>query len=65
MIMGSVQAEEEETLLREDGDHDNRMRREDERLDKEFVIGEMLKLTVNLDYADEIGCRKMFSLVHE
>ena len=65
MIMGSVQAEEEETLLREDGDHDNRMRREDERLDKEFVIGEMLKLVVNLDYADEIGRRKMFSLVRE
>jgi len=65
MIMGSVQAEEEETLLREEGDHDNRMRREDERLDKEFVIGEMLKLAVNLDYADKIGCRKMFSLVRE
>ena len=31
----------------------------------EFVIGEMLKLAVHLDYADEIGRRKMFSLVRK
>jgi condensin complex subunit 3 len=29
----------------------------------EFVIGEMLRLAVHLDYADEIGRRKMFALV--
>jgi condensin complex subunit 3 len=38
---------------------------EDDRMDKEFVIGEMLKLAVNLDYADEIGRRKMFQLVRK
>lgn len=38
---------------------------EEERTDREFVIGEMLKLAVNLDYADEIGRRKMFQLVSE
>ena len=42
----------------------------DERLDDlllnaEFVIAEMLKLAVNLDYADEIGRRKMFQLVRD
>lgn len=38
---------------------------EDARIDKEFVIGEMLKVAVNLDYADEIGRRKMFQLVRD
>ena len=28
-----------------------------------FILNEMLTLSVNLDYADEIGRRKMFSLV--
>ena len=36
---------------------------EDARLDQEFIIGELLRLAVNLDYADEIGRRKMFQLV--
>lgn len=40
-------------------------RREEERHDKEFVISELLKLAVNLDYTDEIGRRKMFQLVRE
>ncbi|KAF8424272.1 nuclear condensing complex subunit [Boletus edulis BED1] len=34
-------------------------------LDAEFVISEMLKLAVNLDYADEIGRRKMFQFVRD
>ncbi|KAJ6516489.1 nuclear condensing complex subunit [Mycena sanguinolenta] len=34
-----------------------------ERRDKEFILAELLKLAVNLDYSDEIGRRKMFSLV--
>ncbi|KAG2363036.1 nuclear condensing complex subunit [Suillus spraguei] len=38
---------------------------EEARIDKEFVIGEMLKVAVNLDYADEIGRRKMFQLVRD
>ncbi|EDR03702.1 chromosome condensation complex protein [Laccaria bicolor S238N-H82] len=35
------------------------------RNDKEFVISELLKLAVNLDYTDEIGRRKMFKLVRD
>ncbi|KAJ6460347.1 nuclear condensing complex subunit [Mycena vitilis] len=37
----------------------------DDREEKEFIVSEMLKLAVNLDYADEIGRRKMFSLVRD
>ncbi|TYJ51732.1 hypothetical protein B9479_007684 [Cryptococcus floricola] len=33
--------------------------------DRTFVVGELLKLAVNLDYADEIGRRKMFQLARE
>ena len=35
------------------------------RGDKEFVVAELLKLAVNLDYADETGRRKMFALVRK
>ncbi|EJU03066.1 ARM repeat-containing protein [Dacryopinax primogenitus] len=30
-----------------------------------FMLGELCKLAVNLDYADEIGRRKMFSLIRD
>ncbi|KAK7032879.1 chromosome condensation complex protein [Favolaschia claudopus] len=33
-----------------------------ERQDKEFVLGELLRLAVKLDYSDEIGRRMMFKL---
>lgn len=33
--------------------------------EKQFIIGELMKLSLNLDYADEIGRRKMFALVRE
>ena len=38
---------------------------EDEKADREFIIAEMLKLAVNLDYSDEIGRRKMFQLMRQ
>lgn len=38
---------------------------EDARLDQEFIIGELLRLAVSLDYADEMGRRKMFKLVRD
>ena len=38
---------------------------EDDRADKEFIISEMLKLGVKLDYSDEIGRRKMFQLLRK
>lgn len=36
-----------------------------QRGDKEFIVAELLRLAVNLDYADETGRRKMFALVRE
>ncbi|KAJ8516410.1 hypothetical protein ONZ45_g6279 [Pleurotus djamor] len=38
---------------------------EDERTEKELIIVEMLRLATQLDYADEIGRRRMFSLVRQ
>ena len=46
-------------------DEAERIRREDIIFDKEFIITELLKLAVHLDYSDEIGRRKMFQLVRE
>ncbi|KAJ6631026.1 nuclear condensing complex subunit [Mycena sp. CBHHK59/15] len=57
--------EERQAKHDEDEDEEARERREEARLDKEFIVGEMLKLAVNLDYADEIGRRKMFALVRD
>lgn len=45
--------------------HNEDEENEDARHNKEFIAGELLKLAVNLDYADEIGRRKMFALVRE
>ena len=39
--------------------------KEERRVNKEFILAQLLKLAVNLDYADEIGRRKMFALVRE
>lgn len=33
--------------------------------ERAFVVGELLKLAVHLDYADETGRRKMFQLTSE
>ncbi|KAJ7284629.1 nuclear condensing complex subunit [Mycena rebaudengoi] len=54
-------AEEDREASRGVEDEEEREKRED----KEFVVGEMLKLAVSLDYADEIGRRKMFALVRD
>ncbi|KAJ7178845.1 nuclear condensing complex subunit [Mycena crocata] len=45
--------------------YDDQDEKEESRREKELIVGEMLKLAVNLDYADEIGRRKMFSLVRD
>jgi condensin complex subunit 3 len=63
-LLEDMQNEEEERVIR-DLTEEERITLEDKQMDKEFVIGEMLKLAVNLDYTDEIGRRKMFSLVRE
>lgn len=64
-LLTSMQEEEEERLLLLEERPEDKVRKEEERIDREFVIGEMLKLAVNLDYADEIGRRKMFQLVRD
>jgi condensin complex subunit 3 len=46
-------------------DEAERIRRDDIIFDKKFVIAELLKLAVHLDYSDEIGRRKMSQLVRE
>lgn len=55
-LSGDIQSEEEDEA---------RAKREETRLDQEFIMGEMLRMAVNLDYADEIGRRKMFQLVRD
>jgi condensin complex subunit 3 len=62
-LLELIQAEEEDQLL--GVDDEERVKREEERCDKEFVMGEMCVLAVRLDYSDEIGRRKMFQLVRE
>ncbi|KAJ8693485.1 chromosome condensation complex Condensin, subunit G [Pleurotus ostreatus] len=44
---------------------EERAKMEDDLTDKEFVMTEMLKLALDLDYADELGRRKMFALVRD
>jgi condensin complex subunit 3 len=63
-LLEQIQADEEVKFL-DDQDEEAQEAKEEERADREFVIGEMLRLAVNLDYADEIGRRKMFGLVRE
>ncbi|TFY65773.1 hypothetical protein EVG20_g5314 [Dentipellis fragilis] len=58
-----LEADEQDRMLRGEDEEDQDVSKEEERMGREFVISEMLKLAVNLDYADEIGRRKMFQLV--
>ena len=44
---------------------EERAKMEDDLTDKEYVVAEMLRLALDLDYADELGRRKMFALVRE
>ena len=60
-LLQELQDEEEELVLRGSVPEE----REEARMEREFIIGEILRLAVNLDYADEIGRRKMFQLVRK
>lgn len=62
-LMVLVQGEIDERSTRLEEREEDRTRREEERMSQEFTLTELLKLAVNLDYADEIGRRKMFQLV--
>ena len=60
-LVEHIQADTARQNADEDED-ERRAEREEARLDREFAIGEMLRMAVNLDYADEIGRRKMFGV---
>jgi condensin complex subunit 3 len=57
-----VEEAEESRLL--DGDDDEEQDARDAKMeDIAFVIGELLRIGVGLDYTDELGRRKMFAVV--
>lgn len=63
-LIEQAEADEQDRLLRgEDAPEDEE--RADALLDKEFVVEELLRIAVKVDYGDEIGRRKMFTLVRE
>jgi condensin complex subunit 3 len=45
------------------GDEEALANGEEARMDLEFILGEMLRVAMHLDYGDEIGRRRMFQLV--
>lgn len=64
-LLQLFQQEEEDQLLRggmDYPDEEERARKEERRIDMEFVIGEMLKLAVNLDTWMRLGGGRCFSL---
>ncbi|KAG5635107.1 hypothetical protein H0H81_012436 [Sphagnurus paluster] len=63
-LVEDIFAERDQRLLGSLTD-DDIQKFEDARLEQESVIGELLRMAVNLDYSDEIGRRKMFQLVRD
>lgn len=47
----------------EDEDEDDAEKREEELAKNEVVLGELLRMALKLDYMDEIGRRKVFSVI--
>ncbi|KAM6503310.1 Nuclear condensing complex subunit [Amanita muscaria] len=63
-----VLQEEENARLRhaaEAEDEEEAEKREEELAKKEVVLGELLRMALKLDYMDEIGRRKVFSVVKD
>lgn len=58
-----LEAQDREDSMEVDGD--SQADREERRSSMEFIVAQLLKLAVNLDYSDEIGRRKMFGLVRK
>ncbi|KAJ3515967.1 hypothetical protein NLJ89_g1427 [Agrocybe chaxingu] len=61
----NLHVEQEFLLSNPDVDETERNNLEDEKMARELVMSELLKLAVNLDYSDETGRRKMFQLVRD
>lgn len=57
--------EADEAATLEGEDEDEAEAREAQMGDTEFIIAELLRLAVNLDFTDEIGRRKMFTITRE
>lgn len=63
-LLGLLQEAEEAKLLDIENDEEVELR-EASIADLEFVIREMLRLAIYLDFGDEIGRRKMFLIIRE
>ena len=46
-------------------DEDEEDEREVKSADVEFILGELLRIALHLDYTDEIGRRKMFGIIRK
>jgi len=63
-LLEVVQEMETARMLRDDEDENEDVDALEEELGKkEVILNELLKITLNLDYGDEIGRRKLFSVV--
>ncbi|THV04781.1 hypothetical protein K435DRAFT_774313 [Dendrothele bispora CBS 962.96] len=63
-LQSEISAEEEEGFFN-DMDDEERERRADAKFNIECIIAELLKIAVNLDYADELGRRDMYKLIRD
>lgn len=62
-LLGQVEAKNNRDPALDDEEEKKDVNLEEKAFDAELVVGELLGLAVNLDYADEIGRRKMFQLI--
>lgn len=59
------EALEDADIIDVDETEEEKEKRDDERIAKEFVLGQMLKLASKFDYADEQGRTLMMQLIRE
>ena len=63
-LLGILQEAENAVFLNVGGvDEEEVARREEELAEKEAILGQLLQIVLNLDHGDEIGRRKLFSVV--
>lgn len=64
-LLGQIEARDNRDPVLDDVDEDEKkdVQLDEKAIDAELILGELLGLAVNLDYADEIGRRKMFQLI--
>jgi condensin complex subunit 3 len=64
VLVDLLQEEEEAKLAGEECEEDEaREKRDEDLIGHGFILGELLKIAVPLDYSDEIGRRKVFIIV--